>query len=95
MSSIFDTFTKSGSLLQDGYNRLTAVDYDPTCEMVDVINEYDDLPRLELEVEQAKDSAERAERVYRELRDEFEKRYPELEARIATAEVTELKEEIE
>ena len=73
MSNIFDTWTESGKLLQDGYERLCAVDYDPNCEMVNVINEYDDLPKLENALDDL-----------RSARDKIINEYDELETEVTT-----------
>lgn len=93
MSNLFDTFTQSGRLLQDGYDRLISVDYDPTCEMVDVINDYDDLPSLELEVESMKNALDRLQSSYKDTKDDFEKRFDELSIKISNAEIKELSNE--
>ena len=90
MSIIFDIFTKSGRLLQDGYERLCAVDYDPDCEMVEVINKYDDLPKLESELEDLTTKKDKITTECEELEREVTSRLSELESVIHTAKIEEL-----
>lgn len=87
--STYDTFTESGRLLRDGYERLIKVNYDPNCEMVEVINEYDDLPDLEKALDSLKSARDKIISECDELEEEVTTRLKELEDKIARAEILE------
>ena len=89
MSKLFDTFTESGKLLQEGYDKLIAVNYDPNCEMVDVINEYDDLPELENSLDSLISAKNKIDNEVDELEREVSTRLAELRDKIVNAEITE------
>lgn len=88
--SVYDTTTESGQLLENGYKKLCEVDYDPNCEMVNVLNDYDHLPDLEkslVSLERAKDQIVKE---YYKLKIEVENGIKELYDKINTAEIKSL-----
>jgi hypothetical protein len=93
MSKMYDRTTETGVHLDDAYDRLVAVDYDPNCPMVDVINEYDDLPRIEKELEARYDALQDALVEYQNDKDTFNDRRDKMIDALATAEIWELTNE--
>jgi len=91
--SMFDRATNTGVILDDAYDRLIAVDYDPNSPLVDVINEYDDLPQLEIELERRHEALEDAMTEYRNDKETFNDRRDKLVDVIDKAEIWVLNEE--
>lgn len=89
---IYDTWTESGRLLQDGYDRLIKVNYDPDCEMVDVLNDYSDLPKLECDLDSLKNAMDKIVAEYEKLEEDVSTRLSELKNKIFSAEITEIEE---
>lgn len=85
--STYDISTESGQLLEDGYTRLCAVDYDPNCEMVNVINDYDHLPELEKSLESLERAKDKINEEYYSLKIEVEQGIKELYDKISKAEI--------
>jgi len=88
--SLYDTSTESGQLLDDGDKRLCEVDYDPDCEMVNVLNDYDHLPALEKSLESLERAKDKINEEYYKLKIEVEEGIKELSDKVAKAEVTDL-----
>lgn len=85
--STYDISTESGQLLEDGYIRLCEVDYDPNCEMVNVLNDYDHLPELEKSLESLERAKDKINEEYYKLKVEVNEGIKELNDKIATAEI--------
>lgn len=88
--SIYDTSTESGQLLKGGYDRLCEVDYDPSCEMVNVLNDYGHLPELEKALESLERAKDKINEEYYRLKIEVTEGLKELDDKIAKAEITAL-----
>jgi len=88
--SMYDTGTESGQLLDDGYKRLCEVDYDPDCEMVNVLNDYSYLPELEKSLYSLERAKDKVNEEYYKLKTEVEQGIKELYDNVTKAEVTAL-----
>lgn len=85
--SIYDTSTESGRLLDDGYKRLCEVDYDPGCEMVNVLTDYGHLPALEKSLNSLERAKDKINEEYYSLKIEVEQGIKELYDKISKAEI--------